>query len=109
MFGFLKKVGKAAAQVAVPLAISIAEPAALINTAVMGGVKNATPINNQSIPFVNLLLSTGVSFGRQVASGIDPLSALMPAISEGGLLTAASTGLHQSVKIPVRARTGKSI
>ena len=108
MFGFLKKAAKIVAQAAVPVAISIAAPQSMINTAIMGGLKNATPMNNKAIPFVNLLLSTGVSFGRQIASGVDPMAALMPAISEGGLLTAASTGLHQSIKVPLKMRTGRS-
>ncbi|KPJ92586.1 MAG: hypothetical protein AMS18_07070 [Gemmatimonas sp. SG8_17] len=104
-----KKLLKGIGSAVVPVVIGMAAPESIINAAVMGGIKNATPINNQAIPFINLAASTGVSYARHLMTGQDPVSAIMPALSEGGLLMAASTGLHQSLKIPIKARTGRSI
>ena len=104
-----KKLFSTVVEAAVPAAISIAMPESWINAGLGAAVKNGTAVNNQAIPFLNLLGSTGVSYARHLMSGNDPVASIMPAISEGGLLMAASTGLHQSVKIPVKMRTGKSI
>lgn len=90
------------AQAAVPTLITIAMPEAGINVAAGMGIKHATPINNQAIPFLNLAVSTLVCYGRHVAAGEDWGAAVMPALSEGGLLMAVSTGLHQSLKVPTQ-------
>ena len=104
-----KKILSGVIEAVVPAAISMAMPEAWINTAIGAGVKHKTKLNNQAIPLVNLLASTGVSYARHLATGNDPVASIMPALSEGGLLMAASTGLHQSVKVPLKQRTGRSV
>lgn len=104
---FWKSLGRVA-QAAVPVAIGAAMPQSLINTAVMGGIKHGTNFNNQAIPVVNLIASTGISYLNHATSSGDWVGSIMPAIHEGGLLTAASTALHQSAKIPLAGMVNKS-
>jgi hypothetical protein len=104
-----KKLLKGIGQAVIPAAIALAAPQAMINTAVFGGVKNATAIPNNAIPVINMAASSGISYVQQLMSGVDPIAAIMPAVQDGGLLTALSTGLHQSIKVPVKMQTGRSI
>jgi hypothetical protein len=104
-----KKILSSVVEAAVPAAIAIAMPGAMVNTAIGSAIKHKTRVNNQAIPLLNLIGSTGFSYARQLMSGVDPLAAIMPAVSEGGLLMAASTGLHQSIKVPMKVRTGRSL
>lgn len=104
---FWKSLGKVA-QAAVPVAIGIAMPESIINTAVMGGVKHGTPINNQQIPLVNLVLSTGISYLTHATSSGDWVGSIIPAIQHGGMMTAGSTAIHQSLKIPMAASITKT-
>lgn len=96
-------------KVIAPVALSVIQPEAMINTALGAVVKHATPINNQTIPILNLGLSSVVSYVRHLAGGMDPVSAVMPALQEGGMLMGMSTAIHQSLKIPMKETGLKSI
>jgi len=104
---FWKSLGKVA-QAAVPVVIGAAMPDSIVNTAIAGVVKHGTPINNQAIPVLNLAASTLLSYVPKVIETGDWVAPIMPALHEGGLLTAASTALHQSIKIPLASSVKKT-
>lgn len=93
---------KRLAQVAAPVIITVAMPGATVNTALGAVLKHATRLNNQAIPYVNLAASTLWSYGHHVAAGEGWGRSVMPALQEGGLLMAASTALHQAIKVPTQ-------
>lgn len=98
---FLTKALKAVSLV-LPVAISTANPAAVINVvggAVLKHVVRKLP--NDSIPMINFAASTGMALAR----GAD----ITVAVTEGAMLAGASTAIHQTTKIPVRSLTGKSV
>lgn len=100
---FLKSLGKAVVQTAVPVAIAAVAPEAMINTAAGAVVKHGVKRANSAIPYLNLIISAGVSYAKHLAAGEDPVGAIFPAISEGGALAGTSTLLHQSIKLPLRS------
>lgn len=93
----LKKVAQAAA----PVVIASAMPEAMINTVAGGVLKHTTPINNQSIPLTNLVVSTLSYYVPTALQTGDWVAPIIPALQQGGLLAGMSTALHQSVKIPL--------
>ncbi len=102
-FKSLGKVAKGVVEVAAPIAVAVVQPAAIINTVVAGAVKH-TPLikNNNAIPYLNLLFSSGISYVRYGTQTGDWAGSVMPALQEGGMLAGASTLLHQTLKIPMR-------
>jgi len=104
--GFFKGLGKAVtavAKVAAPVVIAAAQPESLVNLAAGAVVKHGmSRVPNNAIPYLNLAISTAVAYGKRVASTGDWSEAIMPALMEGGALTAASTALHQTIKMPLR-------
>jgi len=89
------------AQSAVPLIIGATMPDAIVNTALGTVVKHGTPIPNQAIPVLNLLVSTLLAYVPRAMETGDWVASIIPAMQEGGLLAAVSTGLHQTMKIPL--------
>lgn len=108
MKGLFKKIGQLAS-LALPVAMLAVEPAAAINVAVGSAVKHGTKISNNSIPILNFLVSTGVSFARHGLTTGDWAGGVADAIQQGAMLTGASTAIHQTTKIPVKAVTGRSL
>ena len=102
---FWKSLGKVA-QAAVPVAIGIAMPQAITNTAIAGVAKHTPFVNNQAIPAVNLLASTLMTYVPQALSTGDWVAPIMPSLQAGGLLAAGSTALHQTLKIPMSSIKG---
>lgn len=104
--GFFSRLGKAVtavAKVAAPVVIAVAKPEALINIAAGAAVKHGmSKVPNSTIPYLNLLVSTGVAYGRKVASTGEWTGSIMPALAEGGVMAAVSTGLHQTIKMPLQ-------
>lgn len=104
--GFFKSLGKAikiVVKVATPVVIAVVKPEALINIAAGAAVKHGmSRVPNNAIPYLNLLMSTGVAYGRKVVSTGEWTGSIMPALAEGGVLAAVSTGLHQTIKMPLR-------
>lgn len=96
----LKVLGKVA-QAAAPVAVAVAMPHSIINTAVGAVVKHATPVNNQSIPVLNLVASTLYYYVPTAIQTHDWVSPIVPALQQGGALAAGSTALHQFLKIPL--------
>ncbi len=95
-----KALGKVAQAVA-PVAIAAAMPQAVINTTVGGVIKHGTPINNQSIPVLNLVASTLYHYLPVAIQTHDWVTPIVPALQQGGLLAGMSTALHQTMKIPL--------
>lgn len=110
---FWKTIGKVATtavKVATPIAIVAVNPEAAINTAAGAFVKHGLKkVPTDSIPYLNILLSSGISFAKHVAAGVEPSQAILPALSEGGLLAGSSTLLHQSLKLPLRSAVKGSL
>lgn len=104
MKGFLKKAAKAAAFIPAA-AMAVVDPSIMVNTAVAAGVKHASPIRNNAIPFLNLGLSTGMAYLKHGLSSGDWAGAIVPAIHTGIELAGGSTLLHQAIKIPVKRFT----
>ncbi len=108
MFGkFFKAIGKGAfavIKVAAPVAIAAIEPGTMINTFVAGAAKHSKILrgNNNAIPYLNMLASTGLALFRNMGVYGDLGTAIMPSLMEGLALAGGSTLLHQSVKIPMR-------
>jgi len=92
---------KKAAQTAVPVIIATAMPEAMINTTAGSVLKHTTPINNQSIPMTNLVVSTLAYYLPTALQTGDWVAPIIPALQQGGLLMGMSTALHQSIKIPL--------
>lgn len=102
---FLSKLGKTLGtviQVAAPVVIATVKPEVLANVAGGALIKHATPINNQSIPYINLAISSAVSYAHKVAATGDWTGSIVPALHEGGLLMGLSTAIHQSIKVPTQ-------
>lgn len=93
----LKKIGQAA----VPVVIAAAMPEAVVNTTIGGAIKHGTPINNQSIPVLNLVASTLFHYVPAAIETGDWVAPIIPALQQGGILAGISTGLHQALKIPL--------
>ena len=100
-FGKLGKAVSVVAQTALPIVIAAKFPEAMVNTAVGGVVKHATPIPNGSIPVLNAVVSVGVAYAKHGLSTGDWHGAIGPALQEGLTWMTASTALHQSIKIPL--------
>lgn len=104
--GFFKSLGKAVTtvvKVAAPVVIAVAKPESLINVAAGAVVKHGmSRVPNNAIPYVNLALSTAVAYGRRVATTGEWTGSIMPALTEGGVTAAASTAIHQTIKMPLR-------
>jgi hypothetical protein len=98
--GFWKSLGKIA-KVAAPVIIGAAMPQAVVNTALAGVAKHTPLISNQTIPVLNLAVSTGVSYFSKAIDTGDWVAPILPALQEGGVLTGMSTALHQALKIPM--------
>ena len=79
--------------------IGAMNPVAVANMGAMAVVKHKTPINNDTIPILNLLLSFVGLLGKEMMGGADVVSSLGPALTEATGLMAASTAMHQSLKI----------
>ena len=109
MFGKLFKAAGKVASFAVPIAIATVHPEAMINTALGTMAKHGTKINNQALPVLNLLLSTGFSFARHGLTTGDWVGGISQAIQEGATLAMASTAIHQTVKIPLKSLTGRKL
>ena len=107
MFGkILKGVGKAAStavKIAAPEAIAAIEPGTMVNTFAAGVIKH-TPVikNNNVIPYLNMLVSTGAALWKNMSIYGDFQTALVPSLTEGLTLAGGSTLLHQSIKLPMR-------
>jgi hypothetical protein len=102
MFGKIFKVVGKAAQLSVPMVLASVMPEALINNGVAAVVKHLPGERvNQAIPFMNLGVSSAISWVKHMVGGMDPVTAIAPAIQEGGLLAGVSTAIHQSLKIPM--------
>ncbi len=102
-FSGLGKIIKGAVKVAAPVVIAVASPESLINTAAGVVVKHGMKkVPNGAIPYLNLAVSTAVAYGRAVASTGDWDGAILPALQAGGIAAAASTALHQTIKLPLR-------
>lgn len=108
-FSKLGKVAGAVAQAAAPVVIASVMPEAMVNVGAGAAVKHGTPINNNAIPFLNIALSTAVSYGKSVAATGDWTGSIAPALQHGVTLAAVSTGLHQSLKIPLRGMIGGAV
>lgn len=102
---FFKKLGNglySVVRVVTPVIIATVKPEVLINTAVGAFVKHGTPISNQSIPYLNLGISSAIAYGKLVSSTGDWAGSIVPALQQGGLLAGLSTALHQSIKVPTQ-------
>ncbi len=106
--GWLKKALGAVVKVAVPVAIVATAPEVAINTAVGWLVKHKTKVDNKNIPGANFVISSAIRYGQRVAAGEDWQGAILPSLGEGAVMAGMSTGLHQSVKVPIKRATGKS-
>jgi len=111
---FFKKIGKGigkvavgTAKVAAPVVLSAVTPEAIINTAVGAVVKHGTKVPNNAIPYLNILLSSGVAYAKNVAATGDWAASVAPALQQGGVLAGMSTLLHQSLKLPLRTAVTK--
>jgi len=108
--GFFSGLGKAlgaVVKVAAPVVIAAAAQEALINTAAGAAVKHGMRrVPNNAIPYLNLALSTAVAYGRTVATTGDWTGSIAPALKMGGITMAASTALHQAIKLPLRNLVG---
>jgi len=108
--GFFRGLGKVVttvAKIAAPVVIAAAKPEALINTALGAVVKHGmSKVPNNAIPYLNLGISAAVAYGRRVAATGDWDGSILPAVMEGGITMAASTGLHQSLKLPLKSAIG---
>lgn len=104
--GFFKSLGKAiktVVKVATPVVIAVVKPEALINIAAGAAVKHGmSRVPNNAIPYLNLAMSTAVSYGRKVVTTGEWTGSIMPALTEGGIIAAVSTGLHQTIKMPLQ-------
>lgn len=109
LFKGIGKGVKAVAKTAVPVVIGAVEPASLINLAGGGVIKHASSIDNNKILYINLAASTAFSYVKNAVSTGDWVASLGPALQEGGALTGISTALHQSIKLPIKQATGRSI
>ena len=99
----LGKVAGAAIKIATPVVIAVASPESLINTAVGTVVKHGmSKVPNNTIPYLNLAVSTAVAYGKAVASTGDWDGSILPALQAGGIAAAASTALPQTIKLPLR-------
>jgi hypothetical protein len=87
------------AKIVVPIAVATVQPQALVNNGVAAVVKHTTPIGNQSIPLLNMGISTAVAFAR---NGNYSLDGILPAVVEGATLAGSSTLIHQSAKLAVK-------
>lgn len=105
----LKKATTTVVSAAVPVAVAVVQPEALINNAIGFGVKHKTKINNQSIPALNAVASIGIKLVQKKMETGSWSAGAPEAIAEGLSLFGLSTATHQAIKIPVRAATGKSI
>lgn len=108
---FLKGMGKVA-QAAVPIVITAVQPEALVNNAVLGGVKHGTNINNQSLPVLNLLGSTAYAYVKTAMATGDLTGSIVPAVKVGVSMTTASWGIHKGTQMAIGNRIsirGKSI
>jgi len=110
MFSKLIKGITNVAKAVAPVAIAAAQPEALINNAAAAVVKHSTKIDNQVIPGLNVVLSTGAVFVRNgMTTGNWGPEGIMPAVLEGAGLAGASTAIHQTAKINAKKFTMKSI
>lgn len=105
----LKKATGTVVSAAIPVAVAVVQPEALINNAIGFGVKHKTPINNQNIPALNAVLSIGVKVVQKKIETGSWSAAAPQAVLEGLQMFGLSTATHQAVKIQVRAATGRSI
>lgn len=107
-----KAIGKVAS-LAVPVAIAAVQPEAVINTVLGAGLKHGKGVikklPNNTIPALNFALSTGVCLARHGLTTGDWAGGVVPAIQEATGLTAASTAIHQTTKLPIRSLTGRSV
>lgn len=106
MFGKILRGIGAVGKAAVPIVATVVTPEALINNAVAGVVKHIQPNNqgkNDAIPFLNLLVSTGISYAKNVAESGDFVTALAPSVEEGFRLMASSTVIHQGAKLATKS------
>jgi len=102
MRGLFKVLGKGVigvVKLALPAAITSVMPEAVINTAVAGVAKHTPVVKNGAIPYLNLIISIGIAYVRNLTSGGDYITSIAPAITEGATLMGMSTALHQSVKL----------
>ena len=100
-----KKIGKglyAVVKVAAPVVLTAVKPEILVNTVAGAIIKHGTPINNQSIPYLNLAASCFVSYVKHYQESGDWVASILPALQDGGLLAGMSTALHQSIKVPTQ-------
>lgn len=102
-FSKLGKIAGAIVKVAAPVVIAAAAPESLVNVAAGAVVKHGmSKVPNSAIPFVNLAVSTLVSYGKTVAVTGDWTGSMLPALQAGGVMAAVSTGLHQSLKLNLK-------
>jgi hypothetical protein len=102
---FFGKLGKGlltVAKVAAPVVIATSKPETILNTVAGAVIKHGTPINNQSIPYLNLGVSSFIAYVRHVQASGDWAGSIIPALHEGGVLAGLSTALHQSIKVPTQ-------
>jgi len=105
----LKKATSTVVGAAIPVAVAVVQPEALINNAVGVMVKHKTKINNQAIPGINAVASIGVALVKKKMETGSWSAGVPEAVAEGLTLFGLSTATHQAVKIPVRGITGRSL
>lgn len=116
MFGKILKGIGAVGKAAVPVVAAVVTPEALINNAAAGVVKHIRPNSqgkNDAIPFLNLLVSTGVCYAKNALSRGEFVASIPQSVEEGFRLMASSTVIHQGAKLATRNTTlrvrGKSL
>jgi hypothetical protein len=99
----LGKAGAAVVKTAAPVVLAAVTPEAIINTAVGAVAKHGiSKLPNGAIPYLNLGISSAVSYAKNVVATGDWAGSVGVALQEGGVLAGASTLLHQSLKLPLR-------
>ena len=102
-FSSLGKIVKGVAKVAAPVVIAAAVPESIVNTAVGTIVKHRmSKVPNNAIPYLNIAISTAFAYGKSVAATGDWTGSILPSVQAGGIAAAASTALHQTIKLPLR-------
>jgi len=102
---FFKKLGKglySAVKVLAPVVIVVAKPGTVAYVIAGLIIKHGTPISNKAIPYLNLGISSALSYAQNVRTTGDWSGAILPALQTGALMAGMSTALHQSIKQPTQ-------
>jgi hypothetical protein len=112
IFNGLYKIGKGIVATTTPTVIAMCVPESIPATVGAAVVKHRrvlskTDIGNNAIPYLNILISSAVSYYKHISINGDPVGSIIPAINDGVIMAGGSTILHQSIKIPLgRTITG---